>query len=118
MDQIKKQQELEEPDQQTGDDAEDESSSCGSFSGDELSEKDLRSVQGDILGSIKRFEELYNKKEKQSKERAEQHKPKKPSNKDCPTKADPDKKNVKNQNARISRCRRSICNHPSQCHSR
>ncbi len=37
-------------------------SSCGkSFSGDELSDTDLKEVQGDILGAIKRFDEMYNK---------------------------------------------------------
>ena len=44
-------------------------SSCGkSFSADELSEGDLKDVQGDILGAIKRFDDIYNKagpKEKQ-----------------------------------------------------
>ena len=39
------------------DDIVDDDSSCGkSFSEDELSENDLKEVQGDILGAIKEFD--------------------------------------------------------------
>lgn len=58
----------------------DESSGGKSFSEDELSDHELRAVQGDILGAIKRFDELYNKrdsKDKYSKERTDQRKVKK-----------------------------------------
>ena len=52
----------------------DDESSCGkSFSGDELSESDLKDVQGDILGAIRRFDDIYNRggmsKDKYAKER-------------------------------------------------
>ena len=37
-------------------------SSCEkSFSGDELSDGDLKDIQGEILGAIKRFDDMYNK---------------------------------------------------------
>lgn len=60
----------------------DEDSSCGkSFSGDELSEGDLKDVQGDILGAIKRFDDIYNRggvnKDKISRDKPEPRKPKK-----------------------------------------
>ena len=44
------------------DDGDDDDSSCGkSFSGDELSDSDMKDVQGDILGALKRFDDIYNK---------------------------------------------------------
>ena len=63
-------------------------SSCGrSFSGDELSESDLKQVHGSILGALKRFDEVFNKsntgnfgnrdKTTSTKERAEQKKARK-----------------------------------------
>ena len=46
----------------------DDESSCGkSFSGDELSDGDLKEVQGDILGALKRFDDIYNKASQKNK---------------------------------------------------
>lgn len=63
------------------DDDLDDDSSCGkSFSADELSEGDLKELQGNILGAIKQFDQIYNKttfKEKYSKEKADAKKLKK-----------------------------------------
>ena len=76
MEQIKRQQEIDnssdhqrcEDDDENEDFLDDDESSCGkSFSGDELSEGELRAVQGDILGAIKRFDDLYNKKDPKDK---------------------------------------------------
>ena len=85
MDRIKSHQDIDGSDKFSSDDnnagmRDDESSGGKSFSGDELSEHEMRAVQGDILGAIKRFDELYNKKDskdKYSKERTDQRKVKK-----------------------------------------
>ena len=85
MDRIKSHQDIDGSDKFSSDEnnagmRDDESSGGKSFSEDELSEQELRAVQGDILGAIKRFDELYNKKDskdKYSKERTDQRKVKK-----------------------------------------